>query len=105
MISCLKELTPEGMTALRAAVIARDVSRIKAIADDPKLAQISPLGHYMLDTSKTFKSSYDLGEYLHSTVFFDVKQPSEVYQASGVWAWISAPAAPNSAFPPVWSAW
>lgn len=42
-----------------------------------------------LDVDEKFETSYQLGVYLHGTVFAHVENPIVVERATGMWAWIS----------------
>lgn len=44
---------------------------------------------YLIDTSKLFETSFELGKYLHECVFKDVKDSKSLGMATGIWAWIS----------------
>jgi hypothetical protein len=88
MIIALRRLTEAGLVAFRRAIVEGDATSVGKLKESDVLTELAP-GNFLLDDGKAFATTYDLGHYLHTTVFYNVKEPSAIYQDAGLWAWIS----------------
>src|SRR4051794_33287771 len=58
------------------------------ILDDQKYSD-DIAASYNIDPSRQFDTSYQLGKYLHETVFVNVPDAARLSAETGIWAWIS----------------
>lgn len=88
MIIPLRRLTEKGLATFRHALLTGDLSMLPAIIEADDYTELSP-GYFLMDASKSFSTTYQLGSYLHTNVFTNLKEPSQVYEDKALWGWIS----------------
>ena|SRR6185369_9463766 len=88
MIIPLRRLTEKGLATFRHALLMGDVSTLRALIQSEDYTELAP-GYFLLDASRSFATSYELGAYLHANVFISLTEPSRVYEDRAMWGWIS----------------
>ena len=79
MIIPVRRLTDKGTAAFLHALHTGDLSSLRSIVEDNDCTELAP-GYFLLDTQRTFSTTYELGSYLHTNVFSNVKEPSHIYE-------------------------
>lgn len=84
----VRSLNNEGVAIFTAWLAGGKGNAPSEILEDPKYCDdISEI--YTADLERKFDTSYQLGKYLHESVFTNVVDAAELAGARGMWAWVS----------------
>jgi hypothetical protein len=84
----VRSLNSNGVAAFSSWLVEGKGDAPIEILDDPQFFD-EIVDRYAVDPTRTFNTSYELGKYLHESVFVDVTDVARLSAETGVWAWIS----------------
>lgn len=88
MTTQVRSLNEVGIARLAAWLDKPDGAGPKALLEDDRVTDVVD-GEYVIDLSRQFSTSYELGEYLASQVFVGNVDRFVLLSNHGMWAWIS----------------
>ncbi len=84
----VRSLNAQGLAALEGWLKSPASGAPKAILEDPAMTdEIDE--EFLVDPTRVFSTSYELGVYLHQEVFISVKDPNALMAHHAMWSWIS----------------
>lgn len=84
----VKSLNKEGIEQFLQWLKDKQGNAPVSMLNDPQFCdELDTL--YTVDLGRTFQTSYQLGKYLHETVFVSVTDVARLSSQTGLWAWIS----------------
>ena len=84
----VKRLNESGLSKFSAWLLMPDGPAPKAILEDPLYVETVEL-EAVVELDRAFETSFELGSYLHKSVFADHPDARGIYEDTAMWAWVS----------------